>query len=91
MPETSARCTARVVGTVYALDQGMNRTALSPAALLRNRASEALASRDAARIARALGAVAFYDVRETHRIATLAGTSCAANDGAGLAPWTVGL
>jgi len=69
----------------------MHRPTLTPAALLRSRASAALASRDAAHIARALGAVAFYDVRETHRIATLAGTSCAANDGAGLAPWTVGL
>lgn len=73
----------------------MNRPALSPAlspaSILRDSASAALASRDAARIARALGAVALYDVRETHRIATLAGTSCAANDGAGLAPWTVGL
>jgi len=64
---------------------------VSPAALLRAAASAALASRDAARIARALGAVAYYDVRETHRTATLAGRSCAANDGAGLAPWTVGL
>ena len=65
--------------------------ALSPAAILRNSASAALASRDATRIARALGAVAYYDVRETHRIAALAGTSCAANDGAGLAAWTVGM
>jgi hypothetical protein len=89
MPETSTRCTARVNGTIYAMSQGMN--ALSPAAILRNSASAALASRDATRIARALGAVAYYDVRETHRIATLAGTSCAANDGAGLAPWTVGM
>ena len=76
---------------MYALDQGMNRPALSPASILRDSARAALASGDATRIARALGAVAFYDVRETHRIATLAGTSCAANDGAGLAAWTVGL
>lgn len=89
MYENTARCTARDNGTMYAMSQGMN--ALSPAAILRNSASAALASRDATRIARALGAVAYYDVRETHRIAALAGTSCAANDGAGLAHWKVGL
>ena len=63
---------------------------LTPVDLTALRFHAARAQGDTAGAALALAQIAFWQVRETHRVATFAGVSCAANDGAGLAAWTVG-
>ena len=80
-------------GTACASYGGMNATRkhFTPADLMADRVRVARAQGDHARAAQALACLGFWTVRETHRVATLAGVTCAANDGAGLAPWTVGL
>lgn len=83
---------APLFGTAFATYGGMNATRkhLTPADLMADRVRAARAQGDDTRAAQALASLGFWTVRETHRVATFAGTSCAANDGAGVAAWTVG-
>lgn len=67
------------------------RKSITPADLMADRVRAARELGDDTRAAQALTALGFWTVREAHRVATFSGTSCAANDGAGLAAWTVGL